>query len=49
MRRSTAAICSVLWFVAIGGTFGCLLPYLLTGIFTGRCLTGGSRGPWARC
>src|SRR6266536_450841 len=29
MRRSTAAICSVLWFVAIGGTFGCLLPYLL--------------------
>jgi protein-S-isoprenylcysteine O-methyltransferase Ste14 len=29
MRRSTAAVGSVLWFVAIGGTFGCLLPYLL--------------------
>jgi protein-S-isoprenylcysteine O-methyltransferase Ste14 len=29
MRRSTAAIGSVLWFVTIGGTFGCLLPYLL--------------------
>ena len=29
MRRSTAAIGSVTWFVAVGGTFGCLLPYLL--------------------
>ncbi len=29
MRRSTAAAGSVVWFVAIGGTFGCLLPYLL--------------------
>jgi protein-S-isoprenylcysteine O-methyltransferase Ste14 len=29
MRKSTAAIGSVAWFVAVGGTFGCLLPYLL--------------------
>ena len=29
MRRSTAAAVSVAWFVAVGGTFGCLLPYLL--------------------
>jgi protein-S-isoprenylcysteine O-methyltransferase Ste14 len=29
MRRSTAAAGSVAWFVAVGGTFGCLLPYLL--------------------
>ena len=29
MRRSTAAIGSAAWFVAVGGTFGCLLPYLL--------------------
>jgi protein-S-isoprenylcysteine O-methyltransferase Ste14 len=29
MRRSTAVIGSVTWFVAVGGTFGGLLPYLL--------------------
>jgi len=29
MRRRTAAIGSVLWFVVLGGTFGCLLPYLM--------------------
>lgn len=29
MRRSVAAASSVAWFVAMGGTFGCLLPYLL--------------------
>jgi protein-S-isoprenylcysteine O-methyltransferase Ste14 len=29
MRRSVAAASSVAWFVAVGGTFGCLLPYLL--------------------
>ena len=29
MRRSTAVASSVGWFVAVGGTFGCLLPYLL--------------------
>jgi protein-S-isoprenylcysteine O-methyltransferase Ste14 len=29
MRRSTVAIGSVAWFIAVGGTFGALLPYLL--------------------
>jgi len=29
MRKSTAAAVSVAWGVALGGTFGCLLPYLL--------------------
>ena len=29
MRRSAATAGSVAWFVAVGGTFGCLLPYLL--------------------
>jgi len=29
MRRSMAAVTSIAWFVAVGGTFGCLLPYLL--------------------
>jgi protein-S-isoprenylcysteine O-methyltransferase Ste14 len=29
MRRSVAAASSVAWFVTVGGTFGCLLPYLL--------------------
>src|SRR5215472_9314958 len=29
MRRSTAAVVSISWGVAVGGTFGCLLPYLL--------------------
>ncbi len=29
MRKPTAAIVSVAWGVALGGTFGCLLPYLL--------------------
>ena len=29
MRRSVAATASLAWFVAVGGTFGCLLPYLL--------------------
>jgi protein-S-isoprenylcysteine O-methyltransferase Ste14 len=29
MRRSVMAASSVAWFVAVGGTFGCLLPYLL--------------------
>ena len=29
MRKSTAAVVSVAWGVALGGTFGCLLPYLL--------------------
>ncbi len=28
MRKSGAAASSVAWFVAVGGTFGCLLPYL---------------------
>lgn len=28
MRRSVAAVTSVAWFVGIGGTFGCLVPYL---------------------
>jgi protein-S-isoprenylcysteine O-methyltransferase Ste14 len=30
MRRSTAAAVSVAWGVALGGTFGCLLPYLMS-------------------
>jgi protein-S-isoprenylcysteine O-methyltransferase Ste14 len=29
MRRSTVAAVSVAWGVALGGTFACLLPYLL--------------------
>jgi len=29
MHRSITAAVSVAWFAAIGGTFGCLLPYLL--------------------
>ncbi len=29
MRRPAAAATSLAWFVLIGGTFGCLLPYLL--------------------
>jgi protein-S-isoprenylcysteine O-methyltransferase Ste14 len=29
MRRSAAAAGSAAWFTAVGGTFGCLLPYLL--------------------
>jgi len=29
LRRSTAAAISIGWGVALGGTFGCLLPYLL--------------------
>ena len=29
MRRSAAAAVSVAWGAALGGTFGCLLPYLL--------------------
>jgi protein-S-isoprenylcysteine O-methyltransferase Ste14 len=29
MRQSTATAVSVAWGAAIGGTFGCLLPYLL--------------------
>ena len=29
MRRSAAAVVSVAWFVLVGGTFACLLPYLL--------------------
>lgn len=29
MRRSAASAVSIAWFVAVGGTFGCLLPYLL--------------------
>jgi protein-S-isoprenylcysteine O-methyltransferase Ste14 len=29
MRRSAAAVISVAWGVALGGTFACLLPYLL--------------------
>jgi protein-S-isoprenylcysteine O-methyltransferase Ste14 len=28
MHRSAAAATSLAWFVVIGGTFGCLLPYL---------------------
>jgi protein-S-isoprenylcysteine O-methyltransferase Ste14 len=28
MRRSAAGAISVAWFVLMGGTFGCLLPYL---------------------
>jgi protein-S-isoprenylcysteine O-methyltransferase Ste14 len=29
MRKSTAQVVSVAWGVAVGGTFACLLPYLL--------------------
>jgi AhpD family alkylhydroperoxidase len=29
MRRSATAATSLAWFVGVGGTFGCLLPYLL--------------------
>jgi protein-S-isoprenylcysteine O-methyltransferase Ste14 len=29
MRRPAAAVTSLAWFTAVGGTFGCLLPYLL--------------------
>ncbi len=29
MRRPAAAVTSLAWFAAVGGTFGCLLPYLL--------------------
>ena len=29
MRKSTAAVVSVAWGAALGGTFACLLPYLL--------------------
>jgi hypothetical protein len=29
MRKPTTAAISLAWFVAIGGTFGGLLPYLL--------------------
>jgi protein-S-isoprenylcysteine O-methyltransferase Ste14 len=29
MRKSTGAVVSVAWGVALGGTFACLLPYLL--------------------
>lgn len=29
MRKPAAAITSVAWGVVVGGTFGCLLPYLL--------------------
>jgi protein-S-isoprenylcysteine O-methyltransferase Ste14 len=29
MRRSVMAATSVTWFVTVGGTFGCLVPYLL--------------------
>ena len=29
MRKPAAAVVSVSWGVALGGTFGCLLPYLL--------------------
>lgn len=29
MRKPAAAATSLMWFVVIGGTFGCLLPYLL--------------------
>ena len=29
MRKSTAAVVSVAWGVAVGGTFACVLPYLL--------------------
>lgn len=29
MRKSAAAVVSIAWGVAVGGTFGCLLPHLL--------------------
>jgi len=29
MRKPAAALASLAWFAVIGGTFGCLLPYLL--------------------
>jgi protein-S-isoprenylcysteine O-methyltransferase Ste14 len=29
MRKPAAAAASLAWFAAMGGTFGCLLPYLL--------------------
>lgn len=29
MRKSTVAVVSIAWGVALGGTFACLLPYLL--------------------
>ena len=50
MRKPAAAATSLAWFIAIGGTFGCLLRTCwTTGTFTSRCLNGGSRRPWARC
>jgi protein-S-isoprenylcysteine O-methyltransferase Ste14 len=30
MRRSVMVASSVTWFVTVGGTFGCLVPYLLS-------------------
>jgi protein-S-isoprenylcysteine O-methyltransferase Ste14 len=30
MRKLVAAAASLAWFAAVGGTFGCLLPYLLS-------------------
>ena len=29
MRKPVAAATSLAWFATVGGTFGCLLPYLL--------------------
>jgi protein-S-isoprenylcysteine O-methyltransferase Ste14 len=29
MRKSAAVVVSIAWGVAVGGTFGCVLPYLL--------------------
>jgi hypothetical protein len=55
MRKSTAAAVSVAWGVALGGTFGCLLPYLLNewhfhrpwppGVHRGGLVHRRGRGP----
>jgi len=50
MRKPATAATSLAWFVVMGGTFGCLLPYLLGDWHpAGRCRTGGSRGQPACC
>jgi protein-S-isoprenylcysteine O-methyltransferase Ste14 len=40
VRRSATALVSAGWFVAVGGTFGCLLPYLLSDWHFHRPLPG---------
>ena len=38
MRKPARAATSLAWFVVMGGTFGCLLPYLLGDWHLGRPL-----------